>query len=54
LGVFLRLRAQPIGYPALLDNGRDLLRFLVLSPAFCPTSATLVSSLSKSRTAEML
>ena len=32
---------RALGYPALLDNGRDLLRFLVLSPAFCLTSATL-------------
>ena len=30
-----------IGYPAALDNPRDLLRLLVLSPLFCLTSATL-------------
>src|SRR5215472_16579455 len=30
-----------IGYPAALDNPRDLLRLLVLSPLFCVTSATL-------------
>jgi signal transduction histidine kinase/CheY-like chemotaxis protein/integral membrane sensor domain MASE1 len=30
-----------IGYPAPLDNGRDLSRFLFLSPVFCLTSATL-------------
>ena len=29
------------GYPAPLDNGRDLSRFLFLSPLFCLTSATL-------------
>jgi hypothetical protein len=35
-----------IGYPAPLDNGRDLARFLLLPPIFCVTSATLsVSSL---------
>ena len=32
---------RAIGYPAPLDNGRDLSRFLLLSPAFCLTSATL-------------
>lgn len=30
-----------IGYPAPLDRGRDLLRFLLLSPACCLTSASL-------------
>ena len=30
-----------IGYPAALDNPRDLLRLLVLSPLFCLSSATL-------------
>jgi signal transduction histidine kinase len=30
-----------VGYPAPLDNGRDLSRFLFLSPVFCLTSATL-------------
>ena len=30
-----------LGYPAPLDNGRDLSRFLFLSPLFCLTSATL-------------
>jgi hypothetical protein len=29
------------GYPAPLDNGRDLSRFLLLAPVFCLTSATL-------------
>jgi hypothetical protein len=28
-------------YPALLDNGRDLSRFLFVSPVFCLTTATL-------------
>ena len=32
---------RAIGYPAALDNARDLLRFLVISPAACLTSATL-------------
>ena len=32
---------RTIGYPAPLDNGRDLSRFLLLSPLFCLTSATL-------------
>jgi signal transduction histidine kinase/integral membrane sensor domain MASE1 len=32
---------RAIGYPAPLDNGRDLSRFLFLSPVFCLTSATL-------------
>ncbi len=32
---------RAIGYPAPLDNGRDLSRFLLLSPVFCLTSATL-------------
>ncbi len=31
---------RALGYPAPLDNGRDLLRFLLLSPVFCLTSAT--------------
>lgn len=30
-----------VGYPAPLDNGRDLWRFLTLSPVCCLTSATL-------------
>ena len=30
-----------IGYPAALDNGRDLSRFFLLAPLFCLTSATL-------------
>ena len=37
-GVALR---RAVGYPAPLDNGRDLARFLLLSPVFCLTSATL-------------
>jgi signal transduction histidine kinase/CheY-like chemotaxis protein len=32
---------RAIGYPAPLDNGRDLSRFLLLSPIFCLASATL-------------
>jgi integral membrane sensor domain MASE1 len=32
---------RAVGYPAPLDNGRDLTRFLLLSPAFCITSATV-------------
>jgi integral membrane sensor domain MASE1 len=32
---------RAIGYPAPLDNPRDLLRFLLVSPAFCLVSATL-------------
>src|SRR6516164_7857502 len=32
---------RAIGYPAPLDNGRDLSRFLFVSPVFCLTSATL-------------
>jgi signal transduction histidine kinase len=32
---------RAIGYPAPLDNGRDLLRFLLISPAICLVSATL-------------
>src|SRR6516162_1763635 len=32
---------RAIGYPAPLDNGRDLSRFLFLPPVFCLTSATL-------------
>jgi signal transduction histidine kinase/ActR/RegA family two-component response regulator len=31
---------QAIGYPAPLDNGRDLCRFFFLTPVFCLTSAT--------------
>ena len=31
---------RAVGYPAPLDNGRDLTRFLLLSPVFCLTSAT--------------
>jgi PAS domain S-box-containing protein len=37
-GVVLR---GAIGYPASLDNPRDLLLFLLLSPLFCVTSATV-------------
>jgi hypothetical protein len=37
-GTMLR---RAIGYPAPLDNGRDLSRFLILPPVFCLTSATL-------------
>jgi signal transduction histidine kinase/CheY-like chemotaxis protein len=37
-GTILR---RAIGYPAPLDNGPDLARFLLLSPVFCLTSATL-------------
>jgi signal transduction histidine kinase/CheY-like chemotaxis protein len=37
-GTILR---STVGYPAPLDNGPDLLRFLSLSPVFCLTSATL-------------
>jgi integral membrane sensor domain MASE1 len=37
-GTILR---RAVGYPAPLDNGRDLWRFLFLSPVFCITSATL-------------
>jgi MASE1/CHASE domain len=37
-GTMLR---RAIGYPAPLDNGRDLARFLLLSPVCCLTSATL-------------
>jgi signal transduction histidine kinase/integral membrane sensor domain MASE1/ActR/RegA family two-component response regulator len=32
---------RAIGYPAALDTGRDLARFLLLSPLCCLTSATL-------------
>ena len=32
---------RAIGHPAPLDNGRDLARFLLLSPVCCLTSATL-------------
>jgi integral membrane sensor domain MASE1 len=32
---------RAVGYPAPLDNGRDLARFLFSSPVFCLTSATL-------------
>ena len=32
---------RAVGSPAPLDNGRDLARFLLLSPAFCLTSAAL-------------
>ena len=32
---------RAIGYPAALDNSRDLLLFLTLSPIFCFTSASL-------------
>jgi signal transduction histidine kinase/CheY-like chemotaxis protein/integral membrane sensor domain MASE1 len=37
-GAILR---RAIGYPAPLDNGRDLARFLLLSPVCCLTSASL-------------
>ena len=37
-GAILR---RSIGYPAPLDNGRDISRFLLLSPVSCLTSATL-------------
>jgi PAS domain S-box-containing protein len=37
-GIALR---RAIGYPAALDNPRDLLLLLVLSPVFCLTSASL-------------
>jgi signal transduction histidine kinase/CheY-like chemotaxis protein/integral membrane sensor domain MASE1 len=37
-GAMLR---RSIGYPAPLDNGRDISRFLLLSPVSCLTSATL-------------
>jgi hypothetical protein len=37
-GAMLR---RAIGYPVALDNGRDLSRFLLLSPLFCLTSASL-------------
>ena len=30
-----------VGYPAPLDNGRDICRFFFLAPVFCLTSATL-------------
>jgi PAS domain S-box-containing protein len=33
-----------IGYPATLDNSRDLARFFLASPIFCLTSATLSMS----------
>jgi integral membrane sensor domain MASE1 len=32
---------RAVGYPTRLDNGRELARFLLLSPTFCLTSATL-------------
>jgi hypothetical protein len=32
---------RAVGYPTRLDNGRELSRFLLLSPTFCLTSATL-------------
>jgi len=32
---------RAVDYPATLDNERDILRFLLLSPVFCLTSATL-------------
>ena len=35
------LLRRMIGYPASLDNGRDLLRFLLLAPVICLTSASL-------------
>jgi signal transduction histidine kinase/CheY-like chemotaxis protein/sensor domain CHASE-containing protein len=39
-GIVLR---RAIGYPAALDTGRDLARFLLLSPLSCLTSASLSS-----------
>src|SRR5215471_4949415 len=39
IGGYVLRRA--IGYPAPLDNARDLLRFLVVSPISCLTSATV-------------
>jgi signal transduction histidine kinase len=43
-GIALR---RAVGYPAPLDNGRDLARLLLSSPVFCLTSATLsIGSLS--------
>jgi integral membrane sensor domain MASE1 len=35
---------RAVGYPTALDNGRDLSRFLLLSPVYCLTSATLLLS----------
>jgi signal transduction histidine kinase/CheY-like chemotaxis protein/integral membrane sensor domain MASE1 len=35
---------RAVGCPAPLDNGRDLSRFLLLTPVFCLTSATLSMS----------
>ena len=32
---------RAVGYPAPLDNSRDLSLFLLISPLFCLTSATL-------------
>jgi len=40
-GLVLR---KSIGYPAPLDNPRDILVFLFLSPVFCLTSATVSTS----------
>src|SRR5262249_49883160 len=36
-----RALRRAVGYPTRLDNGRELSRFLLLSPTFCLTSATL-------------
>jgi len=48
---------RTIGYPAPLDNSRDLSLFLLLSPLFCLTSATLslagLSTLGVVRTADL-
>src|SRR5215469_12140618 len=36
-----RILRHEIGYPAPLDNARDVTRFFLVSPVFCLTSATL-------------
>src|ERR1700760_2035696 len=36
-----RVLRHEIGYPAPLDNVRDVMRFFLVSPFFCLTSATL-------------
>jgi len=40
-GIGGTILSRAFGYPAPLDNGRDLPRFLFVSPVFCLTSATL-------------
>ena len=40
-GLGAAVLGRAIGYPALLDQARDLLRFLFLTPALCLTSATI-------------